>query len=376
MKKYFLVTTALENTWPEDESEPTLFLGEWCRLYSRKERWEMMNVEVLPYHWDDRKKLFNDYQYLRALNERILESLANSLNQYHQVNYSLRYWRIVVGPWLMMVLPVLYDRWECIRLAVSTYEINKTYITDKISEDVTPVSMEHFSSIIMSDEWNHLMYAKVLDFMKFKRATKKKLINYDLCIAGSSCSKKSNINLFKKVISSTFSLMARNNEYFFIDTYLKKSDVVRLCLKLKQFPGMYQDEGYSSSCQIEMERLSMLEGFFPDNEFEGFVKKVLPLHMPIAYFEGYNQLIGEVKKKYWPSNSKVIWTSNSFYMNEHFKVWSAYKVEKGSSLVIGQHEGITDKVCLVLLNIMSLKLVIIICLGGGGIIDIRFLLAE
>ena len=52
--KRLLVSTALEETWRDDE--PVLFLGEWCRRYSRKERWSKMDAEVLPYHWDDRKK--------------------------------------------------------------------------------------------------------------------------------------------------------------------------------------------------------------------------------------------------------------------------------------------------------------------------------
>ena len=49
----FLVTTAIEKTWPKDPSSRVLFLGEWCRLYSQKEHWSKMNAEVLPYHWDE-----------------------------------------------------------------------------------------------------------------------------------------------------------------------------------------------------------------------------------------------------------------------------------------------------------------------------------
>ena len=54
-----LITTALEETWP-DNNQPVLFLGEWCRRQSRKEKWVKMNLVVAPYHWDDRKKLFSD----------------------------------------------------------------------------------------------------------------------------------------------------------------------------------------------------------------------------------------------------------------------------------------------------------------------------
>jgi len=48
-----LVTTALEDTWPP-ENHPVLFLGEWCRLYSRKFIWKELDAEILQYPWDDR----------------------------------------------------------------------------------------------------------------------------------------------------------------------------------------------------------------------------------------------------------------------------------------------------------------------------------
>ena len=67
----FLVTTAIEDTWPKN-GEPILFLGEWCRLYGRKNQWEKLDAVVAPYHWDDREKLYLDYQYLNELYEILL----------------------------------------------------------------------------------------------------------------------------------------------------------------------------------------------------------------------------------------------------------------------------------------------------------------
>jgi len=47
----YLVATADERTWPKDQ--PVLFLGKWCKKYSRKHIWQAMNYEVVSYHWDD-----------------------------------------------------------------------------------------------------------------------------------------------------------------------------------------------------------------------------------------------------------------------------------------------------------------------------------
>ena len=55
----FLITTADKRFWKT--GEPVLFLGEWCKLFPERHIWEKLDYEVLPYHWDDRKRLYEDY---------------------------------------------------------------------------------------------------------------------------------------------------------------------------------------------------------------------------------------------------------------------------------------------------------------------------
>ena len=109
-----LVTTALESTW--SRTDEILFLGEWCKIYDRKEQWVNLNYSVAPFHWDDREKFKRDYDYLELLHKRFLVALTDTLNNYHKVNYSLRYWQILLDPWLMSYIATLFDHWECIRI--------------------------------------------------------------------------------------------------------------------------------------------------------------------------------------------------------------------------------------------------------------------
>ena len=102
-----LITTAETKTWPAKKDEPVLFLGEWCKRFSKRELWENLDSEVLEYHWNDRKKLASDYKYLQQLYEILLISLSKKLNEVHSCNYSIRYWRILVGPWLGMFVHIL-----------------------------------------------------------------------------------------------------------------------------------------------------------------------------------------------------------------------------------------------------------------------------
>ena len=82
----FLITTADQRFWKTDE--PILFLGEWCKLFSQRPVWENLSYEVIPYHWDDRKKLYRDYLSLKGLQEELLRELAEKLNEIHGVDYS------------------------------------------------------------------------------------------------------------------------------------------------------------------------------------------------------------------------------------------------------------------------------------------------
>src|ERR1041385_3743176 len=109
MMKRVLVTTADVRSWPKDT--PILFLGKWCCLYDRKHEWVNLDAEVVPYHWDDRAQYFRDSVHLQNVYEQMLGELKRMLNEFHGVQYSLRYWRILVGPWLYRLVQTLFDRW-------------------------------------------------------------------------------------------------------------------------------------------------------------------------------------------------------------------------------------------------------------------------
>ena len=83
----YLITTADEQTWKIDQ--PVLFLGEWCKVYSRMHAWQELDSETVAYHWKDRNRLYRDYSYLVELYERVLPKLANYLNNKQMESFRL-----------------------------------------------------------------------------------------------------------------------------------------------------------------------------------------------------------------------------------------------------------------------------------------------
>ena len=60
-KSTLLITTALLNKVCF-ESKNIIFLGEWCKEYSKNNVHSDESFTVIPYHWKDRKKFIEDYE--------------------------------------------------------------------------------------------------------------------------------------------------------------------------------------------------------------------------------------------------------------------------------------------------------------------------
>jgi putative transferase (TIGR04331 family) len=335
-----LVTTALEETWP-DTNKPVLFLGEWCRLYSRKAFWEKLDAVVAPYHWDDRDKLHKDYLYLQGLYEDLLVELAAKLNSIHSVNHSLRYWRILIGPWLGCFTQVLFDRWIMIDRAVNNYSISSVNSTDYKLDKMVPNDMEQFNQIIHNDQWNEAIYAELLK--KWTRVFVKTLVSnptpshHNIFRMKFPWTQSVKLKL-KLIISGISRLFTRENELFFHATYLPKMFDFLLQWRFRQVPKFW---GYSTPTRRSVDWTKRQWKLVKrDNSiFSEIACAMIPKQIPTLYLEGYFDLQVSCEKLPWPKSPRLIFTSNSFYCDDIFKAWAAGKIEFGAPLVIGQHGG-------------------------------------
>ncbi|MBI3636429.1 MAG: transferase, partial [Candidatus Rokubacteria bacterium] len=127
----FLATTALTDFW--DTKERIVFLGSWCTRCDRRSQWATFEYEVMPSPWDDRERFYTAAEYLDECGERLLGQLASYLNAVHGVSHSLRYWRIVIGPWLLSYLHAVYDRYVHLNEAFRRYGDLDTIVLDPAS---------------------------------------------------------------------------------------------------------------------------------------------------------------------------------------------------------------------------------------------------
>ena len=333
----YLIMTPLE-TFEIPVSANKIMLGEWCVNYDENNLTK--NPLIANYHWDDRQQLYEDYIYILDLYENLLVSLTKYLNEIHNKNESEDYWRIIIGPWLLIFLAVVYDRWKVLENVLNDYSVTDVFVLEDKNCDIEIFTMEHFIHSIKNDYWNLGVFSDILRFRKDDNIKFHNINNIKNDLIYSIDNKKS----IKKIISTVFSFISNlqcHPQYHFIHTYLSKFENIFLQIKLKQFPySKINIQNILYNKDIKLRELLFKNKNLSLKGFEDYLKVIIPMMIPTNYIEGYSLIINSYKriykKKYVP---KVIFTSNAYFMDDYFKIWCAESVKYGSKLYIGQHGG-------------------------------------
>lgn len=332
-----LVTTALEETWGTNER--LIFLGEWCKLYSRQHIWKNRPHETLSYNWDDRKLLAADSEYLTQLYERLLPDLSVALNKIHRTSHSEKYWKILIGPWLGFFTQILFQRWSSIENATRTFPVDHTIFLTEQEFYLVPNDMQSFVGLFSGDEWNHYICSRIIKHQN--------CIAYDVLPSQGREELKVNTKFsmsysLKNILRSAWNIcwapLATDADSFFIATGLPKLTEISLKLGLGQVPQYSLSESTPFSRLDKAQRQWRLNGLSL-SKFESFVREIIPQQIPRAYIEGYLQVQKRVVALRWPKSPKLIFTSVAHVYDDLVKTYIAKNAERGSLLVIGQHGG-------------------------------------
>ncbi len=330
----FLVTTADESTWNTEKK--LLFLGEWCRIFSKQEKLEKLSISQHPYHWSDRSKYANDYRILTNLYETKLADLSKSLGDLHGTTQDIRYWRIILGPWLRFFIDAVFDRFEQIRTVTETETIEDTWIHDYKVENWIPIDFQEFYNQFRYDAWNHIIFSECIKARKLPYTQK----GTDLFPENSAFNKQGWLKKIARNLLDLYGLWLpeRFNKVVMVAAYISSGKLRKLQKALGQLP-------YIRSPYIRIDerkadpimRKSLLLNN-SDSEFEKVLDKLIVELMPFAYVENFSKL----KKKSlsaFPHCPEIIFTANAYQADDGFKIWAAHHVSLGVPLVIEQHGG-------------------------------------
>ncbi len=157
----FLATTANQKYWETDKK--ILFLGEWCKVYSEKHIWSNLDHETLPSNWGKYHEWDSHRIYVEEIYEKYLKVLASNLNNCHNEDHSLKYWRVIIGPWLIKFIIVIYDRYLSIKSAIDSHKVTSTWIPYPKPEQWVPVGTYDFLELsVGNDNFNLYLYGRLI----------------------------------------------------------------------------------------------------------------------------------------------------------------------------------------------------------------------
>jgi len=335
-QRYKLSLTNLSCFNKDDKN--VLLLGPWCN--------SSKDFLIADYHWSNKKKFCKDYKYLEDLYEKILHECKIYFNNYHKVNYSLKFWRIYIGPWLGYFLQISFDRFEIIRSVFNNYSIQSIKYIKIEQKLLVTKDIESFIKTINTDTWNQKLFTNIIFFLKYERLLKKKIVKKNFLYKDhndiESYFKKKNIKYFLLLLYEyIFFFFTKNQKYLLLDTYLDKWNEILLNFKLFQLPIFFKNFYISlPKVDFNLRNKSKLT-FTTKNNFEKFVKKNFFFYLPISFFEGFKGIDQFVNNKlFWPNNPKIIFTSHALVQKTISSFYCAKKIESGTKLIHGQHGGV------------------------------------
>ena len=336
-----LITTTLKNTWCTEKN--ILFAGEWCKLYPDEDNWQKLKFQTFPYHWLDRKKFYNDIKNLEIVYDDYLLKLSNTLNEIHNTNFSKRYWQIVIGPWLQDFIELIFDYYETISQIDKSNLVTSTYINKYNWEEQVPQDMMTFQAAYSKPCYNHFLFSEII---QLSSNIPFEYLNSEFPISPKTKNKSLRNNIkrgVKYVLSFLYSsilIPKKLKQIIFVSSYFGDNDLYTIQKNLHQLPFKYLFDPIAPNKKVSKELRKKINLNTGKNKFEKLLDELLPKQIPVAYIENYFTY-NRIAKLFFPKNTKIIFTSNAFYFNEAFKIWSASEVvNNGSKLLISQHGGI------------------------------------
>jgi putative transferase (TIGR04331 family) len=333
----FLATTALSEFW--DRRADVVFLGGWCTPYGSRSGGHGQRARTMPSPWDDRKRFYDAVRYVDECGERMLRRLADYLNVVHGVAHEIRYWRVIVGPWLLHYLHAAYDRWAHLEEASRRYGSFDTIVLDRDSFR-TPADGDETIRWLGDDLYNLQIFSQLLAGMG--RSFPSRPVPKEASWGATATPTQAGRSL-KNVVrrgERALALACRRREWVAIwDVAAPRLDLWRLAWRSRFHvvplrPAVVT--GPTPSPVFDQRRMGMAE-LSASDEFERLWVNTLPRNFPSRYLEGYRKARTAARRRH--SVPRAVVSETGWYGSESFRFMAAEAAAGGSRLVPAQHGG-------------------------------------
>jgi len=339
LNKKFLATTGISEMWDLSAVE-MLFLAPWC--LSKKENMQLAQRiphSVIPSPWTPAIKIKEAADCCYKIYEEILPELSVKLNLMHSVSYPDRYWRVLVGPWLLHFIEIFYERYNRIENVFDLFPDAYTFILPESLCNLSSVDTYDFVSIkgkATQDYYNLKLFSLIMRYMYPHKTVEK-----NMCVPpmefrifpDSSASKKLFYGV--KIIKDAFlhpdiilSDMYHSNwaQMVSLEFGFRRNSIL-----FKYFSNV-RAAALNKYAQKERRKFRLSERF---DKFQSLLYSLIPDAIPMCYVENFRKYKDKVKIE----KVKAVGSAVGWYFNEDFKFFAAESTLKGAKIIDFQHGG-------------------------------------
>lgn len=325
----FLATTALDGFW--DKGQEILFLGGWCRTHESRVVWEGLRGTVLPSPWDEPGAVDRGAAEIAVLQEELLAFLAGALNEEHGARHGERYWRIVLGPWLLGFAAAVVDHSLHLDRALAAQPRLETWILDP-RDRRTPADTADFAARMTTDLFHLQVYSELIEARgvpaRLRRGPAEPPLRAPRAAARAKAAARGALSRAARAVIGS--------ERIFADLYASPRQTLALMLAARFAP--LGETISAPTVAPDPARRAVLARFASSAPYSAAAASLLPRHLPTLFLEGHTEFRRALLAR-WPRPPRRALTSVGWYSNETFKLLAAESAEAGGELVFSQHGG-------------------------------------
>lgn len=332
-----LVTTFNSKTWEDDNS---IFCGKWCIPFEKEKI--ISNNKIIQFHWSDKSKLQKDYLYLEKIYKEILFDLTKVLNNYHGTKLNPKSWNLLLSPWLISVITIIFDKYECIKSALKQNSKYKIKILKHKNSDFSSYNYKDFIlNKTSSDNWHHIIFGDIITKV-FKENFLIKKVDSTSPISNDRYNFQFDLkDRLKNIISLKFFL--KRNNVFLDSNYVGFIDFIKLMINNKQVPFWISAFHEKIELKINNFDLNLREKISKqitkkrDNPFELYLYNNIMNFIPMSYLENFSEYQKKISNlKFFGSE---IVSRGAHFSNDLYKHWCMNQLNKGKKHYISFHGG-------------------------------------
>ncbi len=307
-----IILSSIPNDFNPDKD---IILGPWCFIGREHVYPDWENLMFEPDSFRSIKEMSYNARITTEFAENYLFKLSKYLNEINNTEYSIKFWRLMVLPWLLTLVQTTWERQIRINHLLSKFSDEAVEI-ELIKNDIIwdfEDTLDHQQRGLLSDIYNHWLFSRLIEL----QIPPKWKIKW---IEKTSYSKKP---LNRKKILKQYLSEWYLNKFLTATVYgFGKIDVLffELLIKLKSL--------FISDLSVQSVERSQQAELHWNLDWEALVKATLPL--------SFKKIKSSPSKNY---KKRIFLTGPILWYSEKIKLKLAKAIENGSKLIVSQHGG-------------------------------------